>query len=187
MVRGNCCFNEWIVDQLADRGGSEVRRIVEVGSGPGIGLAYLLAAFPDAQLWGIDHSAVMLKQARTRNAAAIRSGQLTLTNGDLDCLGALPLVDLVVAVHVLYFWADPQAELRKVRRALGENGAVSVGYQLRRNMPYSMQEAFKANGHRLFDTDELVTTLLRDAGFRRIDVLTRGPHRMQLATRAQFQ
>lgn len=88
MVRRNCCLNEWVVDQLTNRDGSDITRIVEVGPGPGLGLAYLLAAFPKAQVWGIDHSAVMLRLAKTRNAAAIRSDRLTLTNGDIATLTA---------------------------------------------------------------------------------------------------
>ena len=124
----------------------------------------------------------MLKQAGNRNVAAIQSGRLTLMNGDMDRLRTLPPVDLVVAVNVLYFWADPRGELRKARHVLGENGAVCLGYQLRRHMPVSLQETFPAAGHRLYDADEEVTTLLREAGFRRVGVLTRGPHRMQLAT-----
>ena len=71
-----------------------IRRIVEVGPGPGVGITYLLGAFPAAQVWGIDHSAVMVKQARHRNAEAVRSGRLTLMRGDLDALAAIPPVDL---------------------------------------------------------------------------------------------
>jgi len=181
MLRGNDCLNEWVVDSLADRDGSGIRRIVEVGPGPGVGITYLLGAFPAAQVWGIDHSAVMVKQARHRNAEAVRSGRLTLMRGDLDALAAIPPVDLVVAVNVLYFWVDPYTELRKIRRALAENGAVTLGYQLRRHMSARAQETFPLAGHRLYDADEEVTRLLRDSGFSHIDVLSRGPHRMQLA------
>src|SRR6478672_3837038 len=68
MVRGNECINEWVVDELVDRNRSEITRIVEVGPGPGVGLSYLLAAFPAAQVWGIDHSGLMVEQGRSGNA-----------------------------------------------------------------------------------------------------------------------
>jgi len=183
MVRGNECLNEWIVDELADRTRSEMRRIVEVGPGPGVGLSYLLAAFPAAQVCGIDHSGLMVKQARRRNAASVQSGRLTLVQGNVNVIRAFHPVDLVVAVNVLYFWKDPHTELHKVRDALGDKGAVALGYQLRRNLPERAQESFPQAGYRLYDNDEEITTLLQDVGFTRVDSVIRGPHRMQVAFR----
>jgi SAM-dependent methyltransferase len=181
MLRGNDCLNEWVVDRLADRRGTVFRRIVEIGPGPGVGLAYLLEAFPAARVWGIDHSAVMVRQARHNNAEAIRSGRLEVVRGDLDALTVLTPVDLVVAVNVLYFWADPHTEMGRIHSALQDNGIMSLGYQLRRHMSPSVQETFPMVGHHLFGDDEQVTMLLRDSGFGHVDVLTRGPYRMQLA------
>jgi hypothetical protein len=92
-------------------------------------------------------------------------------------------VDLIVAVNVLYFWTNPHTELQKVRDALGAKGAVALGYQLRRNLPVRLQEAFPLAGYRLYDNGEEITTLLRDVGFDRVDSMTRGPHRMHVAFR----
>ena len=181
MVRGNESLNEWLVDQLAERNEWDGSRIVEVGFGPGLGLANLLAAFPSARVWGIDHSAVMVQQARFRNIAAVRSGRLTLRRGDVNWVGDIAPIDLVVVVNVLYFWSDPHLELQKIRRAIGPGGAVCVGYHLRRHMSEETREALGANGHRFFDTDGEVETLLRNAGFRDVQVMRRGPLRMQLA------
>jgi SAM-dependent methyltransferase len=186
MFRGNDCLNEWVVDRLADRFGSGIKRIIEIGPGPGVGLSYLLGAFPAAQVWGVDHSAVMVKQARRNNSAAVRSGRLTVVRGDLAALAVLPSVDLVVAVNVLYFWADPHTELQKIRRVLGVDGTMSLGYQLRRHMSPSVQETFPVAGHRLYDADEQITRLLRNSGFGHVDVLTCGPHRMQLALKGSL-
>ena len=86
MSRGNDCLNEWVVDRLAERHTSGIRRIVEIGPGPGVGLGYLLEAFPAAQVWGIDHSAVMVRQARRSNSDAVRSGRLMVMRGDSDAL-----------------------------------------------------------------------------------------------------
>jgi SAM-dependent methyltransferase len=181
MHRGNDSLNEWVVDRLADRHESGIDRIVEIGPGPGVGLSYLLSAFPGAKVWGIDHSALMVRQARRNNSEATRSGRLNVLRGNLDALPALAPVDLVVAVNVLYFWADPYTELQKVRRALGDNGTMCLGYQLRRHMSPNVQETFPRAGHRLYDTDEQVTRLLLKSGFGQVDVSAGGPHRMQLA------
>ncbi len=182
MHRGNDSLNEWVVDRLADRHESGISRIIEIGPGPGVGLSYLLAAFPAAQVWGIDHSAVMVRQARRNNSEAVRSGRLNVLRGDLNTLSALGPVDLVLAVNVLYFWADPRTELQKIRRALRNDGTMCLGYQLRRHMSPNVQETFPRAGHRLYDADEQVTRLLLESGFGQVDVATRGPLRMQLAS-----
>ena len=181
MSRGNDCLNEWVVDRLAERHTSGIRRIVEIGPGPGVGLSYLLEAFPAAQVWGLDHSAVMVRQARRSNSDAVRSGRLMVIRGDLDTLARHAPVDLVLAVNVLYFWADPSTELKKIRRALRDDGTMCLGYQLRRHMSPNLQETFPLAGHRLYDSDEEVTKVLLESGFGHVDVLTSGPHRMQLA------
>jgi len=181
MFRGNDPINEWVVDRLADRHELGIRRIIEIGPGPGGGLNYLLAAFPAAQVWGIDHSAVMVRQARRNNSEAVRSGRLNVIRGDLDTLSTLAPVDLVLAVNVLYFWTDPYTELQKIRRALRDEGVICLGYQLRRHIPSNVRETFPRAGHRLYDADEQVTRLLLESGFGQVSVSTGGPFRMQLA------
>ncbi len=55
-------------------------------------------------------SAVAVSQATRRNRDAVRSGRLELVEGDAAALRRFTPVDLVVAVHVLYFWHDPQPQ-----------------------------------------------------------------------------
>jgi trans-aconitate methyltransferase len=181
MARGNECLNEWVVDRLAASRSARGGRIVEIGPGPGVGLSYVLAAFPTAQVWGIDQSAVMLRQARHRNAAAIRTGRLTLTCAGAAAVREVAPVDLVIAVNVMYFWQDPQAELGHLEDALCAGGTVGLGYQLRKSMPPAVQASFARAGHHLYASDEEVTALLSGAGLGCVDVYARGPFRLQLA------
>jgi predicted TPR repeat methyltransferase len=90
-------------------------------------------------------------------------------------LSELAPVDLVVAVHVLYFWHQPGAELARVRAALGRDGKFAIGYRLRKDMPGVSQRQFPAEGHRLYDSDEEVVTLLREAGFEDIQHVSQEP------------
>ena len=166
MARGNAAFNRWVIDSVADRVGTELAQIVDLGCGPGVGLEKLLLAFPDAQVWGIDRSPVMIAQSQRRNRREIESGRLHLIQGDLSALSELAPVDLVVAVHLLYFWHQPGAELARVRAALRPGAMFAIGYRLREDMPRVSQRQFPAEGHRLYDSDEEVATLLREAGFK---------------------
>lgn len=172
MARGNAAFNHWVIDTIADRAGADLARTVELGCGPGVGLEKLLQAFPAAQVWGVDQSPVMIVQSRRRNLRDIEGGRLRLIQGDVSALGELAPVDLVVAIHLLYFWHQPRCELARVRAALRPGANVAIGYRLRKDMPRVAQRQFSAEGHRLYDSDREVIALLREAGFAGVEVTT---------------
>src|SRR3984957_15042542 len=76
--------NRGVVSLLA---GHPADRVLEIGFGPGVAIAELARAGA-GHVYGIDHSAVMLKQATRRNAAAIRAGRVTLINASVGQLPA---------------------------------------------------------------------------------------------------
>lgn len=175
MARGNAALSRWVVDQAAARHGDAVERVAELGPGPGVGLEVLLARFPRAHVWGVDLSPVMISQSRRRNRSAVDAGRLTLLEGDVSALGASAPADIVMANHVLYFWADPEAELARIRGFLQPRGLLAIGYQLRQNMPAMAQRKFPAAGHRLYDDAEDVTGLAVAAGFSSVAQVVKGP------------
>lgn len=172
MASSNAAFNRWVIDTVADRAGADLTRIVELGCGPGVGLEKLLVAFPAAQVWGIDPSPVMIVQSRRRNVREIEIGRLHLIQGDVSALGEFAPVDLVLAIHVLYFWHQPSIELARVKAALRPGAKVAIGYRLRKDMPRVSQRQFPAEGHRLYDSHQEVVALLREADFADVEVTT---------------
>ena len=174
MARGNAELSRWVVQQAAAHLGDAVRRVAELGPGPGVGLEVLLAQFPDAQVWGVDVSSVMLSQSRKRNQSAVTGGRLTLLEGGTSALGASEPADLVMANHVLYFWVDPVAEMAEIRRVLRPGGLLALGYQLKENMPAMAQRRFPAAGHRLYGTAEEVSGLAVEAGFDHVTQVVKG-------------
>lgn len=175
MARGNADFNRWFVQEIRGLGLADIGRIVELGPGPGIGLQETLRAFPEARLWGIDPSPVMLSQFRKRNLAAVRSGRLVAIEGGVESLPPLAPVDLVLAAHVLYFWRQPAATLAQIHGALRPGGWLALGYQLRRNMPPMAQKRFPMEGYLLYDSDGQVGALLEGAGFKHPRFVIKGP------------
>jgi trans-aconitate methyltransferase len=176
MARGNGDFNAWVVRSLhAQLGPDAVTRVVELGPGPGVGLACLLDAFPAARIWGVEQSSAMLGQARRRNAAALAAGRLELVQGDASTAQRFAPLDLILAVHVLYFWPTPVEELTRLRGALGTHGALALGYQLGPDMPPVARQQFPRAGHRLYGADDEVRQVLTEAGFTRIDIAVKGP------------
>jgi SAM-dependent methyltransferase len=164
LARANASFNCWLVHQLSTAVPPPAT-VIEIGCGPGIALRELLIAYPAASVVGVDRSPVVLKSARRRNAMAIASGRLTLVTGDLENAVGYAPADLVLACHVLYFWADPVRELRRINDILPPSGYVALGYQLRQHMPPIAQRTFSQEGFPLYDSDEQVALVLQRAGF----------------------
>jgi SAM-dependent methyltransferase len=175
MARGNAEHSRWVVQQATTHYGEVVRRVAELGPGPGVGLEALLAAFPDAQVWGVDVSSLMLSQSRKRNQSAVTAGRLTLLEGGVSALSAAEPADIVMANHVLYFWRDPAAELAQIRGFLRPGGLLALGYQLKQNMPPMAQRRFPPAGHRLYEADDEVTRLAITAGFGSVTHIVKGP------------
>lgn len=121
--------NRWVVS-LLDVQPSD--RILEVGFGPGIAIAALSVITPDGVIFGVDHSDVMVRVARRRNAAAVRTGRVDLRLATADALpdfGA-PL-DKVLAVNSMGFWPEPVARLKELHALLGAGGTIAVASQPR--------------------------------------------------------
>lgn len=112
---------------LLDDAGPEVRRILDLGCGPGVGTAALAEAFPDATVVAVDESAVMLGRAVARvaglgYAARVETHQLDL-NGDLSSLGRCDLAWAAMSIHHAN---DEVSTLRAVRSLIVPLGLLCV-------------------------------------------------------------
>jgi len=121
--------NRWAASLL---GVQPTDQVLEIGFGPGIAIAALARAGA-GHVYGIDHSAVMLRQASRRNAAAIRAGRVTLVNAPVDQIPPAfdgPF-DAILAVNSLAFWPAPAERLADLRRRLAPGGRVAIVSQPR--------------------------------------------------------
>jgi ubiquinone/menaquinone biosynthesis C-methylase UbiE len=107
-------------------------RVLEVGFGPGIAIAELARRATQGRVYGIDHSAVMVRQASQRNAAAIRAQRVELRHTSVDRLPAFdPPLDVILAVNSMGFWPDPDLRLRELRGLLRPGGRIALVSQPR--------------------------------------------------------
>lgn len=153
--------NRVAVGELAVRAGESV---LEVGCGHGRTLAQIARA-PCGFVAGVDSSEVMVRLARRRLRRAIDAGRAEVA---LAPSTAIPhpdgRFDAALAVHVAYFWSDPLADLREMRRVLRPGGRLLLGYRPRDTETLA---ALPASVYTLRSVAELEELLSR-AGFAQI-------------------
>jgi ubiquinone/menaquinone biosynthesis C-methylase UbiE len=132
-------------------------RVLEIGFGPGIAIRELSRAAPEGYVYGLDHSAVMVRQAARRNADGVRRGRVELSLGSAETLPAFDLpFDKILAVNATLAWDRPAELLGNLRRVLRTGGRIAIAFQPRG--PGATDEVATATGQELL-------AALRDAGF----------------------
>jgi SAM-dependent methyltransferase len=122
----------WVAE-LRDADAPPVRRVLDIGSGPGVGTCELARLFPDAQVVAVDGSTAMLDRTTRRAAAHGLDGRVTthlaeLPDG-LDGLGGpggLDPADVIWASMSLHHLGDETNALRVLRDLLDPSGLLAV-------------------------------------------------------------
>jgi ubiquinone/menaquinone biosynthesis C-methylase UbiE len=127
--RSNRRRSHWVVSLLDVQPGD---RILEIGFGPGVAVQDLAARATRGTVSGIDHSALMARLARRRNAAAVRAGRVDLR---VASVAALPdfggPIDTILAINSIGFWEDPVTRLEELRACLRPGGRIAIASQPR--------------------------------------------------------
>jgi len=139
--------------------------VLEVGFGGGSAIQSTAARLGEGKVVGVDLSPVMVRRARRKCRKLLQQGRVELCEGDVH---ELPFEDGVFhrafSVNTVYFWDDPAAALREIRRVLTDDGRVVLAmrspealasYQFPKDLliPYSPED---------------VADSLREAGFREV-------------------
>lgn len=123
----NLVRNRWTVDLLDPASGE---RVLEIGCGPGVALKLVLSR-ASVTATGVDHSAVMVAQARRRNAQAVRAGRLSLIQGTIDDIHAREgSFDKAFSINVIQF-VDQAAFAARMHALLKPGGTFATTYQPR--------------------------------------------------------
>jgi ubiquinone/menaquinone biosynthesis C-methylase UbiE len=152
----------WVLDLLEVNPSDS---ILEVGSGPGVGLQLAAARAQHGRVVGIDLSETMLEMAHHRNRAQIEAGRIELHLGSVD---KLPFddatFDKAMTMNSLHLWPDPVAGLKEIRRTLRKGGHIAIAIT---RFSYASPTKFESH--------------LIDAGFTDVNVHTGEPGTCALA------
>jgi SAM-dependent methyltransferase len=121
--------NDWTIDLLRIE---PDHRVLEFGFGPGYAVERIAGKLESGRITGIDHSEVMLRQARRRNADAIALGKVKLLCWPVTDLKRLQVpFDRVFSANVAQFWDDRVAVFREILRLIAPRGRGATTYQPR--------------------------------------------------------
>jgi SAM-dependent methyltransferase len=125
----NVARNRWAA-QLLDVQPTD--RVLELGCGPGVAVAALATRAVRGLVVGVDHSPVMIRQARRRNRAAVRAGRVRLIDAPVESLSTSDgPFDAALAVNTVGMWPDPAVRLRELGRLLRPGGRIALVSQPR--------------------------------------------------------
>jgi cyclopropane fatty-acyl-phospholipid synthase-like methyltransferase len=107
-------------------------RVLEIGFGPGLAVARMSEQLSNGKIVGIDHSEIMLKQARKRNAYAIARRKVELRLASvLDLPRDLEPFDKILSVNSIQHWGHATAVLRALRSLMKPGGRIAIALQPR--------------------------------------------------------
>lgn len=153
--------NIWVVSLLDI---AVTNRVLEIGFGPGVAIREAASRAVNGAVCGVDHSEVMLRQARRRNADAVRAGRVDLRLGTADHLPTFDdRFDKILAVNSMGFWNDPDRCLESLRTMLRPDGRIAIAAQPR--CPGATTETSAKAG------DDIAKRLI-DAGFDDVEMET---------------
>jgi arsenite methyltransferase len=162
MNRHNAKMNDFALRQLEL---TSADRVLEIGFGGGVALQPLIAQAGFVS--GVDRSSDVIRRAKAKFSAAIKTGRLDLRQGSVEALpfeaGAF---GKVYTANTVYFWNSLDAGVTEIHRVLMPGGRVVVAF-----LPKERMDTMS------FPTDiftsrapEDVTAALSKAGFRDIRI-----------------
>jgi SAM-dependent methyltransferase len=152
---------------LAKLGPNGNERVLEIGFGNGREIPRVLSSSSDLTYLGLDISETMVAEASSFNAATVAEGRVRLVAGSST---AIPVdqaaFDKALAVNTIYFWENPIADLKELRRVLRPGGLLVLGAMA----PWSSvgRPVFQ-HGFQFYEPPEIIK-LLAAADFTNVSV-----------------
>lgn len=135
----------WVMDLLDIQ---PTDRVLEIGFGSGMDIRRAGRKASGGFVAGVDHSEVMVRQAKRRNRAGIQAGQVDLRLGEAHELPyPAEWFDRVFAIDSAPFWRNPLDAVLEIRRVLKKAGMVALAVQPRN--PGATADTTRATGESL--------------------------------------
>ncbi|MDQ0792887.1 class I SAM-dependent methyltransferase [Streptomyces sp. B1I3] len=105
----------------------QVRRVLDIGSGPGVITCLLAGVFPEAEVVAVDGTPALLERTRARAERNGLAGRVRTVRADLPRdLGTLDQADLIWAGNTLHHLGDQRGALAGFAALLRPGGTVAL-------------------------------------------------------------
>ena len=142
--------------------------ILDVGCGGGAAIHEMLLLSEGSIVKGIDHSDESISLSRVLNAEAIKYERCRIEKAKVEHMPFLDReFDLVTAIETMYFWHDPLAAMREIKRVVKRGGTFAVLAEACTHETWA-EDRDKYPGTFKVYTSEEIADLMRSAGFRDI-------------------
>lgn len=146
-------------------------RSLDIGCGGGRNMARMRHRHPGGIAYGIDLSALSVRQSTWYNLRAILAGQSAVVQGGAEDLPFRDgYLDVVTAFETIYYWPDLNAAFREIHRVLRPGGVFLICNEdhydpADPNAHKALTDILK--GMTFYSNDDLVQRL-KDSGFQDI-------------------
>lgn len=137
--------------------------ILEIGFGNGKFFPMLNAKANKLKIVGIDHSPEMVAEGIRNNLPLSQTGEIKLSIGSSQNISYPDnSFDHIICINVIYFWENPELDLKEILRVLKPGGYFYTGFRPKENLS---KFQFSKFGFSLY-TEEEWQGFLEKNGFR---------------------
>jgi ubiquinone/menaquinone biosynthesis C-methylase UbiE len=164
MIIGNRSAYKTLIKELTPYSNG---KILEIGYGPGIGIALISKKFESCDIYGIDFSELMLRRATNRNRQLIINNRVHLILGDfIEAEINTSGFNVIYCINVVYFWDDLHKPFERIRSLLKNDGLFCFYMASREDL-----DKIKFAKNDIFNkySIEQITEALKSAGFGKVE------------------
>ncbi|MFH8983952.1 class I SAM-dependent methyltransferase [Streptomyces varsoviensis] len=117
----------WLRERTEAAGLPKVRRLLDIGSGPGVGACQLARAFPEAEVVAVDGTPALLERTQARAAGLGLAERVRTHLADLpDGLATVGDADLIWSSMALHHIGDQESAVAGLGQALRPGGLLAI-------------------------------------------------------------
>ncbi|MBC2077525.1 class I SAM-dependent methyltransferase [Listeria marthii] len=144
---------------------NEPTNVLDIGYGGGSNVKNLVELNKNLTIYGVDISKESYKTATNLNKKAVNTGKVKLSIQDVAAMSYQDeFFDIVYAIQTHMYWDNPQKGFKEIYRVMSKEGIFILSSE-KDKIDYHMDE---------YKTTASLTALLKEIGFRRVEVQEKG-------------
>ena len=116
-----------IIENIRETTTFPINKILDIGCGGGIAVKEYSKIFPEAIVYGIDHSKEMVELSARNNSKKIMKGKIIIQYDSVENINIESnTIDIVSAFDTISFWDNEKKAIEEIKRVLRKNGILYI-------------------------------------------------------------